>query len=115
IVDIGPRDDALGRHPEALVLLDAPDAVLTPGLVDAHTHAAWVGSRGREYALRMAGADYEAIAKQGGGIVASMKAVRAATVAQIADTLIARLRRMASVGVTAVEVKSGYGLDEKSE
>jgi len=92
-----------------------PDAILTPGLVDAHTHAAWVGSRDAEYALRMAGGDYEAIAKAGGGIVSSMRAVRAARTDEIAGALAARLRRMAAMGVTTVEVKSGYGLDEPSE
>jgi imidazolonepropionase len=113
VADVGPRADLAARHPHARVA--AHDGVLTPGLVDAHTHAPWVGSREREYALRMAGADYEAIAAAGGGIVASMRAVRAADAATIARTLAARLRRMASLGVTAVECKSGYGLDEASE
>jgi len=63
----------------------------------------------------MAGADYEAIGKAGGGIVASMRAVREASVDQLAATLEQRLRRMAAMGVTCVEVKSGYGLDEPSE
>ncbi len=90
-------------------------ALVTPGLVDAHTHAAWMGSRHDEYALRMAGADYEAIARSGGGIVSSMKAVRAATVEQIADALEQRVHRMASLGVTTVEVKSGYGLSAEAE
>jgi len=89
--------------------------VITPGLIDAHTHAPWMGSRDGEYALRMAGADYETIAAAGGGIVASMRAVRAATAAQIAAALRARLQRMARLGVTTVEAKSGYGLDEASE
>ena len=92
-----------------------PDAVVTPGLVDAHTHAAWVGSRDREYALRMAGGDYEAIAKAGGGIVASMRAIRETDADSIAAELRARLARMARMGVTTVEVKSGYGLDEDGE
>ena len=91
------------------------DGVVTPGLVDAHTHAVWVGSRGQEYAMRMAGADYEAIAAAGGGIVASMRAVREASPDTLAEALAARLGRMASLGVTCVEVKSGYGLDEASE
>ncbi|HHH30686.1 MAG TPA: imidazolonepropionase [Polyangiaceae bacterium] len=91
------------------------DGVVTPGLVDAHTHAAWVGSRGQEYAMRMAGADYEAIAAAGGGIVSSMRAVRAASPDELADALASRLGRMATMGVTCVEVKSGYGLDEASE
>src|SRR5262245_39248957 len=92
-----------------------PEAVVTPGLVDAHTHAAWMGSRDGEYALRMAGGDYEAIAKAGGGIVASMRAVRAASVNEIAAALEARLLRMAAMGVTTVEAKSGYGLDDAGE
>ncbi len=89
--------------------------LVTPGLVDAHTHAAWMGSRAREYAMRMAGADYEAIAAAGGGIVASMRAIRAATGAQVEEALRHRLLRMASLGVTTVEVKSGYGLSERDE
>jgi len=89
--------------------------LVTPGLVDAHTHAAWVGSRHDEYAIRMAGGDYEAIARAGGGIVASMRAVRAASVDEIASVLSARLRRMAAQGVTTVEVKSGYGLSLEAE
>ncbi|MEZ4440791.1 MAG: imidazolonepropionase [Polyangiaceae bacterium] len=91
------------------------DGVILPGLVDAHTHAVWVGSRGEEYAMRMAGADYEAIAAAGGGILSSMRAVRAASRDELAATLGARLARMAGLGVTTVEVKSGYGLDEASE
>ena len=113
IVEVGPAAAILARWPGARVI--AHHGVITPGLVDAHTHAPWMGSRDREYAMRMAGADYEAIAAVGGGIVASMRAVRAASVDEIAATLIARLSRMASLGVTTVECKSGYGLDEASE
>jgi hypothetical protein len=89
--------------------------LVTPGLVDAHTHAPWAGSRHEEYALRMAGADYETIAKAGGGIVSTMRAVRAATQEQLTSALTSRLARMASLGVTTVEAKSGYGLDLASE
>jgi imidazolonepropionase len=107
---------ALGRHVEAedAKFVRHP-GVITPGLVDAHTHAAWMGSRGREYAMRMEGADYEAIAAAGGGIVSSMRAVRQASRAEVVAELTARLGRMAAMGVTCVEVKSGYGLDEASE
>jgi imidazolonepropionase len=90
-------------------------ALLTPGLVDAHTHAAFVGSRHAEYALKITGASYEAIAAAGGGIVSTMRAIRAASVDEIASALGARLARMAAMGVTTVEVKSGYGLDLESE
>jgi imidazolonepropionase len=113
IADVGPRDALAARHPDAR-RIEAP-GVVTPGLVDAHTHAPWVGSRDGEYALRMAGAGYEALAAAGGGIVASMRAVRAAGGEAITAALTARLRRMASLGVTTVEAKSGYGLDEASE
>jgi imidazolonepropionase len=113
IADVGPAAVLRIRHPDAR-LLTAP-GVVTPGLVDAHTHAPWMGSRDAEYALRMSGAGYEAIAAAGGGILASMRAVRAATRDEIATALADRLRRMASLGVTTVEAKSGYGLDEASE
>lgn len=112
--DVGPRAEVLARHPEAKVALEA-EGVVTPGLVDAHTHAPWVGSRDGEYALRMAGAGYEEIAAAGGGIAASMRAVRASRPEELAATLRARLSRMAALGVTTVEAKSGYGLDEASE
>ena len=89
---------------------DLGAALVTPGLVDAHTHAAWVGSRHEEYVLKMRGADYREIAAKGGGIVSSHHALRASTVADIHATLRARLRRMATLGVVTCEVKSGYGL-----
>lgn len=108
---IGPRDGAAPGVP----IVDHGDRVVTPGLVDAHTHAAWVGSRHDEYAMRMAGADYRAIAAAGGGIQSSARAVEAATEEQIAETLALRLARMASLGVTTCEVKSGYGLEPDGE
>jgi imidazolonepropionase len=113
IAAVGPAAELRARYPDARVVAAA--GVITPGLVDAHTHAPWMGSRDGEYVLKMAGAGYEAIAAAGGGIVASMRAVRAATPDAIASALSARLRRMASLGVTTVEAKSGYGLDEASE
>ncbi len=93
--------------------VEAP--LVTAGLVDAHTHAAWVGSRHAEYAMKLRGEGYEAIAARGGGIVASMRAIEEADVDAIADTLARRLARMASLGVTTVEVKSGYGLRPELE
>src|SRR5262249_33646823 len=67
IVDVGPRTEMLVKH-RAAPIEAHPEAVVTPGLVDAHTHAPWIGSRDDEYVMRMAGADYEAIAAAGGGI-----------------------------------------------
>jgi imidazolonepropionase len=112
VLRVGPRNEFLAEEAERRI---DHKGLVTPGLVDAHTHAAWVGSRGREYALRMSGADYEAIAAAGGGIVASMRAIRAASPERVGEVLAARLARMAALGVTTVEVKSGYGLDEVSE
>jgi imidazolonepropionase len=113
VAAVGPRAAIAPRFPGARAV-QAPGLV-TPGLVDAHTHAPWMGSRHAEYALRMSGAGYEAIAAAGGGIVATMRAVRASSRDEIAAALAARLSRMASLGVTTVEAKSGYGLDEASE
>ena len=107
---VGPRASAA-----QVPIVDYGDRVITPGLVDAHTHAAWVGSRHDEYAMRMAGADYRAIAGAGGGILSSYRAVEAASEDHIAETLVARLRRMAELGVTTCEVKSGYGLEPDGE
>jgi imidazolonepropionase len=121
IVHVGPRDEVLALFPNIEITADLDQnnietpSVVTPGLVDAHTHAPWVGSRDAEYALRMAGAGYEEIAAAGGGIVSSMRAIRSADVAFIEKTLLARIRRMMSLGVTTVECKSGYGLDLESE
>jgi len=112
---VGPRSEVLARAANSPILLDAVDGVLTPGLVDAHTHLAWCGSRHDEYVLRMHGAGYEAIAAAGGGIVASMRSIRDASVESIEANLRRRLRRMSCLGVTTCEVKSGYGLALHSE
>lgn len=115
IVAVGPREEILPRYEGFSVASGGPVPLVTPGLVDAHTHAPWVGSRDSEFAMRLAGAGYEAIAKAGGGIVSSMRSVRNASLAEITSVLVARLRRMASLGVTTVEAKSGYGLDAQNE
>ncbi|HEY1957169.1 MAG TPA: imidazolonepropionase [Polyangiaceae bacterium] len=105
---IGARDQAPGAPTH-----EAP--LVTPGLVDAHTHLAWAGSRHLEYAMRMSGADYVAIAKAGGGIASTHRAVADASEDELARLIASRLERMASLGVTTVEVKSGYGLTRELE
>lgn len=108
---IGPRAAAEDK----VELVDVGDRVITPGLIDSHTHSAWVGSRHKEYAMRMAGADYRDIADAGGGILSSYRAIAKSSEEAIAIELAARLRRMAELGVTTIEVKSGYGLDPDGE
>lgn len=111
IVFVGAARDA----PPKATLVDCGEAVVTPGLVDAHTHACWVGSRHAEYAVRMAGGDYLAIAAAGGGILSTQRAVASASEDELVVALTARLERMARLGVTTVEVKSGYGLEPEHE
>jgi imidazolonepropionase len=111
ITFVGPREEA----PPDVALIDLGERVITPGLVDAHTHACWVGSRHVEYMMRLAGSDYRDIAKAGGGILSTHRAVLSATETELVEALADRLKRMASLGVTTVEVKSGYGLDGANE
>jgi imidazolonepropionase len=111
IAYVGPRAGA----PPGVVFEELGQSVITPGLIDAHTHACWVGSRHAEYAARAAGRDYHEIARAGGGILATHRAVAAASEAELAEALRQRLQRMARLGVTTVEVKSGYGLEAEHE
>jgi imidazolonepropionase len=111
---VGTREEVLAACPAGAEVIDG-SPLITPGLVDAHTHAPFTGSRHLEYAMRMGGAGYEEIGKAGGGIVSTMRAVRAVGEDALAAELCARLARMARAGVTTVEAKSGYGLDLASE
>ena len=94
---------------------DAQGALVTPGLIDCHTHLVFAGNRAREFEMRLQGATYEEIARAGGGIVSTMKATRAASEAQLAEESGRRLDALIEGGATTVEIKSGYGLDLESE
>lgn len=96
-------------------LLDARGRVLLPGFVDCHTHACWTGERYGENDLRLAGASYLDILKAGGGIMATVRAVRAASLDELASRTRERLDAAARLGTTTIEVKSGYGLTPESE
>ena len=95
--------------------IDAAGRVLMPGFVDAHTHALWAGDRLDEWELKRAGKSYLDILKAGGGIMSTVRAVRAATPEQLAANVACRFRTMLREGTTTVEVKSGYGLSTADE
>ncbi|MGB7903957.1 MAG: imidazolonepropionase [Steroidobacteraceae bacterium] len=88
---------------------------LTPGLIDCHTHLVFGGQRAAEFARRTAGTSYADIAREGGGILNTVRATRTASVDELARRSEPRLRALLQEGVTTVEIKSGYGLDFESE
>ncbi len=95
--------------------IDAEGALLTPGLVDPHTHLIFAGDRAHEHAQRLAGATYHQIAQAGGGIRTTVQATRDASDEHLLASLRERLSRMVRAGVTTVEVKTGYGLSVEQE
>lgn len=89
--------------------------IITPGLVDCHTHLVFGGDRSQEFEQRLNGVSYAEIAAQGGGILSTVRATRAASQQELVASARWRLDRLLAEGVTTVEIKSGYGLDEASE
>lgn len=116
IAFIGPRSSrpagAVGPQTE---VVDLDGRLLTPGLVECHTHLVFAGDRADEYALRATGASYLEIAAAGGGIASTMRATRAADIEGLIERARPRLDALLSCGVTTCEIKSGYGLDLPSE
>ena len=96
-------------------VLDATGCTVVPGFVDCHTHAVFAGSRERDLARRLAGATYAEIAREGGGILATVAATRRASEEELTSLLVERLDRMLLLGTTTAEVKSGYGLETETE
>ncbi|WP_186176070.1 imidazolonepropionase [Vibrio jasicida] len=90
--------------------IDLQSKLLLPGLIDCHTHLVYAGNRANEFEMRLNGVPYEEIAKQGGGILSTVHATRAATVEQLIELALPRLDGLLASGVTSIEVKSGYGL-----
>jgi imidazolonepropionase len=109
--------DALPDAPDALadVVESLDGALVTPGLIDCHTHLVFGGDRAHEFDLRLNGASYEEIARAGGGIISSVNATRAASEEQLSAQSLPRARALLADGVTTLEIKSGYGLDLDSE
>jgi imidazolonepropionase len=102
------RQAGLAQH-------DVGNRWITPGLIDCHTHLVYGGNRADEFAMRLAGASYEEIARSGGGIVSTVRATRAADEDSLFRQSARRLEALLAEGVTTIEIKSGYGLDLPAE
>jgi len=113
----GPEREVLGafRAGPQTAVVDAGGALVTPGLVDPHTHAVFAGTREAEFAMRTEGRSYEEIAVAGGGIRSSVRALRAADEESLLRAGAANLDRALDHGTTTIEVKSGYGLSLEAE
>lgn len=112
IVYAGPAD---GAPTAAGTVHDCEGRLITPGLIDCHTHLVHGGNRANEWAMRLQGASYEDIARAGGGIVSTMRATRAASEAELVASALPRLDALIAEGVTTIEIKSGYGLSTDDE
>lgn len=112
---MGPRHDLPTQWQDATQEHKLGNRWVTPGLIDCHTHLVYGDNRAQEFALRLAGASYEEIARQGGGIVSSVKATRSLSEDQLLAQALRRLDALLDEGVTAIEIKSGYGLNLESE
>src|ERR1051325_8989742 len=95
--------------------IDCDGRWITPGLIDCHTHLVYAGNRAHEFELRLKGASYEEIARAGGGILSTVRATRAATLADLIEQSRPRRNALIAEGVTTLEIKSGYGLTLEDE
>ena len=116
VVWVGNTDDL--PHGWQTIVNDSVDCegrLVTPGLIDCHTHLVYAGDRSNEFEMRLNGATYEEIARAGGGIVSTVKATRGASEDELFAQSLRRLKQFLAEGVTTVEIKSGYGLDLENE
>ncbi|MCY7294674.1 imidazolonepropionase [Alteromonas sp. a30] len=101
--------------PENLIQYDCQGKWLMPGFIDCHTHLVFAGNRSNEFEKRLNGVSYQEIAEQGGGILNTVNATRAASEEDLYQLAIRRAKAMLNNGVTTIEIKSGYGLDHETE
>ena len=114
ILDVGEVGVVEAAHQD-LPKIDLEGRLVTPGLVDCHTHVVFGGDRAREFEMRLEGASYEEIAREGGGIVSTVKATRTTSEEELLASALKRVDSLMSEGITTIEIKSGYGLDVESE
>lgn len=114
IVWVGPMTDLPADYADA-AQEDLEGRLVTPGLIDCHTHIVYGGNRAREFEMRLEGASYEDIARAGGGILSSVRDTRAADEDSLLASALTRVDHLIAEGVTTIEIKSGYGLDLDSE
>ena len=115
IIWIGLMSERQTRVETEPEVIDCQGKLLTPGLIDCHSHLVYGGDRADEFELRLEGASYEEISRSGGGIKATVKATREATQQSLVYSAKKRLKPLLEEGVTTLEIKSGYGLDSETE
>jgi imidazolonepropionase len=112
---VGSESALPGAIPSCVAVHSAEGRWVTPGLIDCHTHLVYGGDRAREFEQRLTGVSYAEIARQGGGIVSTVKATRATSEDQLVESARPRVVALTAEGVTTIEIKSGYGLDRDTE
>jgi imidazolonepropionase len=115
IAFVGREDELPAAQRNGARIVDCEGRWITPALIDCHTHLVYGGDRAHEFELRLAGATYEEIAREGGGILSTVRATRAASEDELIRSALRRLDALIAEGVGAVEVKSGYGLELGAE
>lgn len=110
----GPHKDLPAKY-HSLPSEDLGGRLVTPGLIDCHTHVVFGGNRAKEFEMRLEGASYEEVARAGGGIVSTVSATRQANEAELLTSALTRVDTLIAEGATVLEIKSGYGLDIETE
>jgi imidazolonepropionase len=111
---VGPRAEIPGPY-DRLPAQDLGGRLVTPGLIDCHTHIVFAGDRAGEFEMRLNGASYEEVARAGGGILSTVRATRAASEAELLAQALVRADQIIAGGATTIEIKSGYGLSIADE
>ncbi len=115
IQQVGNFEILKSSNPNAELEIIEGEQIVLPAFVDSHTHICFGGNRANDFAMRNAGKTYLEIAESGGGIWSSVKHTRAASENELLETLLQRINFLVSLGITTIEVKSGYGLDAENE